>query len=103
RELGLKEVVRLCSNESSLGPSPKALAAYHKAAEGLSCYPDGGSPSLRSALARHYKLRPENIIVGSGSDELIRLCCEAFLDVDDEVMVSQYAFIRFRQQAAVMG
>ena len=53
RELGLKDIVRLCSNESSLGPSPRALAAYRQAADSLSCYPDGGSPGLRAALARH--------------------------------------------------
>ncbi|MFA6003574.1 MAG: histidinol-phosphate transaminase [Elusimicrobiota bacterium] len=103
RELGLKHMVRLCSNESQLGPSPKALAAYRQAAGSLSCYPDGGSPELVQALARMHRVRPENVLVGSGSDELIRLFCEAFLDQDDEVIVSQYGFVRFRQQAAMMG
>ena len=103
RELGLKEIVRLCSNESPLGPSPKALAAYREAADSLSCYPDGGSPGLCAGLARHHKLRPENVLVGSGSDEIIRMLCEAFLDPEDEVIVSQHGFVRFRQQAAMTG
>lgn len=103
QELGLKEIVRLCSNESPLGPSPKALAAYREAAGQLSCYPDGGSPELCAALARRYKVGPESVLVGSGSDEIIRMFCEAFLDGDDEVIVSQHGFIRFRQQAIMMG
>ncbi|MBI5239289.1 MAG: histidinol-phosphate transaminase [Elusimicrobia bacterium] len=103
RELGLKEIVRLCSNESPLGPSPKALAAYRAAADSLCRYPDGGSPGLCAGLARHHKLSPENILVGSGSDELIRMVCEAFLDPEDEVIVSQHGFVRFRQQAAMTG
>lgn len=103
RELGLKEIVRLCSNESPLGPSPKALAAYRAAADSLSCYPDGGSPGLCAALAKHHKLQPENVLVGSGCDEIIRMVCEAFLDPEDEVIVSQHGFVRFRQQAAMTG
>jgi histidinol-phosphate aminotransferase len=103
QELGLKEIIRLCSNESPLGPSPKALAAYREAADSVSCYPDGGCPGLRAALARRHKLRPENVLVGSGSDELIRMLCEAFLDPEDEVIVSQHGFVRFRQHAAMMG
>lgn len=103
RELGLKEIVRLCSTESQSGPSPKALAAYRAAAQSLSCYPDGGSPALRGALARFHRIKPEAILVGSGSDEVIRMLCEAYLDPEDEVIVSQHAFVRFRQQASVMG
>ncbi|MDD5655680.1 MAG: histidinol-phosphate transaminase [Elusimicrobia bacterium] len=102
-ELGLKEIVRLCSNESPLGPSPKALAAYRDAAKLLSCYPDGGSPDLCLYLAKRYKVGRESVLVGSGSDEIIRMFCEAFLDADDEVIVSQHGFIRFRQQAVMMG
>jgi histidinol-phosphate aminotransferase len=66
-------------------------------------YPEGASPLLREALAKHLKVRPSQVIVGSGSDEIIRLLCEAFLSPEDEVIVSQYGFIRFRQQALLMG
>ena len=103
RELGLKSVVKLASNENPLGPSPRALAAYRKAEKASALYPEGASPELRRALARFHGLEDESIIVGNGSDEIIRLLCEAFLDPEDEVVVSQYAFIRFKQQAAMMG
>lgn len=103
RELGLKHVIKLASNENPLGPSPKAMACYRRAERSCSLYPEGTSPELRLALARFHRLDPDRVIVGSGSDEIIRLLCEAYLEPEDEVVVSQYAFIRFRQQAALMG
>ena len=103
RELGLKSVVKLASNENPLGASPKAMAAYRKAQKLNSLYPEGTSPELRSALARFHQVEPESVIVGNGSDEIIRLLCEAFLEPEDEVVVSQHGFIRFKQQASMMG
>ncbi len=103
RELGLKNVVKLASNENPLGPAPRAMAAYRKAEKLVALYPEGASPELRLALARHHKIEPESVIAGSGSDEIIRLLCEAFLETEDEVVVSQHGFIRFKQQAAMMG
>ena len=103
RELGLKKVVKLASNENPLGPSPKALAALRKALEDAHLYPEGASPLLREALAKLHDVPAGNVIVGSGSDEIIRLLCEAFLSPEDDVIASQYAFIRFKQQATLMG
>ncbi len=103
RELGLRRVVKLASNENPLGPSPKALAAFRRAAPDLMLYPEGSSPELRIGVAKAHKLDPDQVLIGNGSDELIRLLCEAFLEPDDEVVVSQYAFIRFKQQSAMMG
>ncbi|MFA6317956.1 MAG: histidinol-phosphate transaminase [Elusimicrobiota bacterium] len=103
RELGLKSIVKLASNENPLGPSPKALAAFRRALADCSLYPEGASPELREALARFHRVDPASVIVGNGSDEIIRLLCEAFVEPDDEVIVSQYGFIRFKQQAVMMG
>ncbi|MEK7859264.1 MAG: histidinol-phosphate transaminase [Elusimicrobiota bacterium] len=103
RELGLKNVIKLASNENPLGASPKAMAVYRKAEKSCSVYPEGASPELRRALGDFHKVDADCVVAGNGSDELIRLLCEAFLDPEDEVIVSQYAFIRFRQQSAMMG
>ncbi len=103
RELRLKNVVKLASNENPYGPSPKAAAAYRKAVRSLHLYPEGPSPLLRRSLERRLGLPDGSVIVGNGSDEIIRLLCEAFLDTGDEVVVSQYAFLRFRQQARLMN
>ena len=102
RELGLKGVIKLASNENPLGPAPRAMAAYRKAEKSNALYPEASSPELRAALARFHKLEPESVIVGNGSDEIIRLLCEAFIEPEDEVVVSQHGFIRFKQQAAMM-
>ncbi len=103
RELGLKTVVKLASNENPLGPAPRAMAAYRKAERSCALYPEGSSPELRAPLASRHELKPESVIVGNGSDEIIRLLCEAFIEPEDEVVVSQHGFIRFKQQAAMMG
>ena len=103
RELGITDIVKLASNENPLGPSPKAMAEYRRAQTQNSLYPEGASPELRKALADFHQMRPESILVGNGSDEVIRLLCEAFVDPEDEVVVSQYGFIRFKQQASMMG
>ncbi len=103
RELGLKRVVKLASNENHLGASPRALAVLRSSAKDTRLYPEGASPLLRRAFAEHHGVEPGQVIVGNGSDEIIRLLCEAFLGPEDGVVVSQYAFIRFKQQAALMG
>ncbi len=103
RELGLRSVIKLASNENPLGPSPKAMAECRRAQSQNALYPEGASPELRNALAAFHKTRPESVIVGNGSDEIIRLLCEAFIDPEDEVVVSQHGFIRFKQQASMMG
>lgn len=103
RELGLKRVVKLASNENCLGASPRALAALRSSVKDTRLYPEGASPLLRRAFARHHGVEPGQVLVGNGSDEIIRLLCEAFLGPEDGVVVSQHAFIRFKQQAALMG
>ena len=65
---GNKEPIKLASNESSLGPSPRAIAAYRAMAEKLHRYPDGASADLRAGIAKHHGLDPERIVCGNGSD-----------------------------------
>lgn len=103
RELGLKEVLKLASNENPLGPSPKALKVLKAYAGETHLYPEGASPILRQALAKKLGTDPFHLVIGNGSDEIIRLLCEAVLSPEDEVVVSQYGFIRFKQQSLLMG
>ncbi len=103
REYGLKRVIKLASNENPLGPSPKALKEFRKSAAKAFLYPEGRSPELREAVAKLHGWSAAGVIVGNGSDEIIRLVCEAFLDPGDGAVFSQYAFLRFKQQALLMG
>ncbi|HAH06597.1 MAG TPA: histidinol-phosphate transaminase [Elusimicrobia bacterium] len=103
RERKLKRVVRLASNENPLGASPRALAELRGAAPEAHRYPDCSSPLLRRAFAEAHGLDEAQVIIGNGSDEVLRLLCETLLTPEDEVVVSQYAYLRFKQHAGILG
>lgn len=97
RESGLREVVKLASNENALGPSPRALEAVRSALARINRYPDGPATALRAALARGLGVAPSQVVVGNGSTELIDLLARAFLGPDDNAVISEGAFARFGQ------
>src|SRR4051812_7455908 len=78
RELGLKSIVKLASNENPLGPSAKTLNAMRKVGKKLYLYPDGASVALRMALAKKAGVAQDRVIIGEGSDELIELLGKTF-------------------------
>src|SRR5262245_60054106 len=88
--------IKLSANETPLGPSPKAIAAYKAVAEHLDRYPDGASTALRSAIARRYGLDPARIVCGAGSDELISLLAHHYSGQGDEVLMTAHAFAMFK-------
>lgn len=96
-------VHKLSSNESALGASPAAIAAYRAAATELERYPDGGATALRQAIAGRYGLKPENIVCGAGSDELLQLLAHAYLGPGDEAIYSQYGFLVYPIAIAANG
>jgi histidinol-phosphate aminotransferase len=104
RELGLnpKTIIKLASNENPLGPSPKAVAAMRKALATAHLYPDGGGFYLRQALATHLRrgfggqefgVEIDNIILGTGSNEIIEFLYHAFVAPGDEVVTGDRAFV----------
>ena len=93
---GVAAPVKLSSNESALGPSPKALAVYADAARDVSIYPEGSARLLREALGEAYGLDPARIVCGNGSDELITLVANAYLQPGDEVLYSEHAFLVYK-------
>ena len=103
REFGLEDVVKLASNENPLGPSPLALNAVREAAAAMNLYPDGSSFELVDALSRHFHVPKEQIVVGNGSDELIRMLGWVLLDgPEDEVLVGDPSFICYDETANVV-
>ena len=105
RELGIDpaSIIKLASNENPLGPSPKAVAAMQAALGQTHLYPDGGGYYLREALATKLGLARENIILGSGSNEVLEFLGHAFLGLDDEVITAEHAFIAYKLITAVFG
>jgi histidinol-phosphate aminotransferase len=100
---GFDRPIRLASNESALGPSPKAVAAYKALAGEIHRYPDGSAAELREALGRHHGLDPARIVCGSGSDELIALLFRAYAGVGDEVLYSRHGFLMYPIGAKSVG
>jgi histidinol-phosphate aminotransferase len=98
---GAHPVIKLSSNESPFGPSPRAVEAYVGAAASLSRYPDGSALSLREAIGRLYGLDPGHIVCGAGSDEVLNLIASAYLGHGDEAIYSEHGFLVYK--IAILG
>lgn len=98
RELGLKHVVKLASNENPLGPSPKAMAVINEGIATLHRYPDGGAFRLRQAIADRRKVSADQVILGNGSDEILGLLARTFLSPGDEAVMADQTFVIYKME-----
>ena len=105
RELGMnpEDIVKLASNENSLGPSPRAIDAMCAAAAGAHIYPDGASFTLRSKLADMFGVAFEQTVVGSGSSEIIELLCHACLNEKVELIAAKHSFSMYPIMCKLFG
>lgn len=104
RELGLgdpENIIKLASNENSLGPSPRAVAAMKSCASKMHIYPDGDNFQLRHALSRKLGFPPDQYFIGHGSNEIIQLLGHVFLDHKSNIVISDHAFIVYQLVAAL--
>jgi histidinol-phosphate aminotransferase len=101
--IGRDRVIKLSSNESALGPSPKALAAYEAAASKLVRYPDGAAANLKAAISEVHNLDAANLICGAGSDEILCLVCRAYAGSGDEVIHTEHGFLMYGIYARSVG
>jgi histidinol-phosphate aminotransferase len=90
---GVAKVFKLSSNETPLGPSENAVAAYRTAGEHLEDYPDGSATALRDAIGAAFGLDPDRIVCGAGSDDLLNLLARAFLKDGDEAIYTTHGFL----------
>tara|TARA_A100001011_G_scaffold390028_1_gene472650 strand:- start:2160 stop:3242 length:1083 start_codon:yes stop_codon:yes gene_type:complete len=95
--------IKLSANESALGASPKAIKEYLKMSKNFKRYPDSDGINLKKALAKKFKLDPNKIILGSGSDQIFELICKAFLKKGDEVVVPKFSFLIYRLYSKMNG
>ncbi|MBF0273745.1 MAG: histidinol-phosphate transaminase [Nitrospinae bacterium] len=96
RELGLKEVIKLASNENPLGTSPRVAQFFKENDFNSALYPDGSGYYLKNKLAVKYKIKPENILLGNGSNEIINFIGQCYLESGTEGLFSDKAFIAYR-------
>ncbi len=100
---GIAKPIKLASNESALGPSPRAVAAYQEAAATLHRYPDGSQRRLREAIAKRHGLPVSQIVCGNGSDELLTLLAKAYAGEGDEVLYTEHGFLLYPIVALAAG
>ena len=103
RELGIRDPVKVASNENPLGPSPLAVAALRQALAGVHRYPDGGGHALRHALGQHWGVSPDEVLLGNGSNELLELVGRYFLLPGDEAVYAAQSFVVYDMVAQMTG
>ena len=87
------KIFKLSANETPLGASAAAKAAFAGAGDKLALYPDGSAAALREAIGAHYGLNPDRLVCGAGSDELLHLLAQAYLGEGDEAICSEHGFL----------
>lgn len=92
REYGIRDSIKLASNENPLGAGPLAIAAIAQSASDIGSYPDANGFALKQALARKYQCASEGITLGNGSNDVLVMIAEAFLTQGVEAVYSQYGF-----------
>ncbi len=95
REYGLENVIKLASNENPLGPSPKAVKAIKDSLEEINLYPDGSCYNLTKDLGAFLGVEPSSLIVGNGSDEILKLLAETFINEGDEAIMAEPSFSEY--------
>ena len=105
RELGLPEaqILKMASNESPIGASPRALAAIRQALDVLHYYPDGSGFELKRKLSARLALEPANFVLGNGSNDVLELVARAFLTTADSAVYSRHAFMVYPLAVQAVG
>lgn len=103
RQYGVRDVIKLASNENPLGPSKAALAAVAKSSKEMTRYPDGNGYTLKMALAEKLRLSPQQITLGNGSNDVLELLARTFAGHGDEVIYSEHAFAVYPLAVKAIG
>jgi histidinol-phosphate aminotransferase len=103
RELGLRDIIKLASNENAFGPSPKAIEAIKKNLLKLNRYPDSQSFYLKKKLAKSLNLDSANIVMGNGSDELIDVLIKTFVEPEENIVTSDTTFLEYEIVSRING
>lgn len=103
REMGLSGVTKMASNENPLGPSKEVRQAISNALDKVSYYPDANNYYLRKALAEELGVNEDQIIIGSGLDDVNRILAETILKPTDEVVIPQPTFSMYKAVTLLMG
>mgnify|MGYP001304591682 CR=1 FL=1 len=93
RELGIRDSVKLASNENPLGPSPRVMRDLPSQLAQLARYPDGGCFHLKEALGKRFDVDPSMITIGNGSNDVLEILGRLFLRPGTNAVVSEHSFV----------
>ncbi len=97
------KVIKLSANESALGVSSKVLKVLRTPNNKISKYPDSKFMDLTNEISKRYKCNKSKVICGSGSDEIIQMICQLFINKGDEVVVTKFSFLMYRIYSKIVG
>ena len=100
---GKRNVIKLSSNESPFGPSPNVALKIRKLIKETNRYPDGDYKKLKEAIGKKFNLRESNLFCGNGSDEILGIACQLFLNKGDEVIIPKHSFLMFNIYSTING
>lgn len=103
REYGIKDSIKLASNENPWGPSPKAIRAMRSELLNLHRYPDGSCYYLTAAIAKSFGLDSSEVVIGNGSNEVIEFLVKALVSEGDEVITSHPSFLMYQKFVQIRG
>jgi histidinol-phosphate aminotransferase len=103
RELGIRNAIKLASNENPYGPSPRALAAAQAVLPQIARYPEGSGYQLVERLAALHDVAPGCITLGNGSNDVLDMVARVFLTPQQEAVISQYAFAVYPISVQAVG
>jgi histidinol-phosphate aminotransferase len=103
RELGLDHIIKLASNENPHGPDPRIIAELPAYFAKLSRYPDGNGFDLKQVLATRFSVKPEQIILGNGSNDILELIARVFLQSGRQAVMSRHAFAIYYLATQAVG
>lgn len=103
REYGIKDFVKLASNECPIPPSSSIMKAIQDASLEIHRYPDPSCYELRKVAAHYYHSSPEKFVFGNGSNELIDLLIRAFCKPGDAIVTPKFSFVAYRICAQAFG
>ncbi|MDI3548024.1 MAG: histidinol-phosphate aminotransferase [Halanaerobiales bacterium] len=102
-EYGLERVVKLASNENPLGVSDRVKEAIFQECEQINRYPDGASRSLKTDLCQKLNIGEDMLIFGNGSDGLLKVIAESFLEKNSNVVIPYPTFVEYTFVSYLMG
>jgi histidinol-phosphate aminotransferase len=103
RELGINQAVKMASNENALGPSPLAIRAIQDHLQSAHVYPESSAPELRQAIAQHFGVGADSVILGNGSDEIMQMAAHLLVRPGDEAVIGANTFSMYRIVTEAFG